>query len=384
MKINELCKNKFYYLLIFIIFFGLFIFLFRDKLRYYFFAPRQNIIQDVVESKTIPSNTEDIKIVAQNLNIPWEIAFLPTGDMLVTERSGKLLKIGSETQVIKEIEGVKHIGEGGLLGLVLHPNFSLNNYIYLYSTSQDASGIFNRVERYKFLNDSLSERNVILTGIKGSVNHDGGKIAFGPDGYLYITTGDAENSNLAQDKNSLNGKILRIKDDGSIPSDNLFGNAVYSLGHRNPQGLAWDKDGTLWETEHGPSGTQTGYDEINIITKGANYGWPEIRGEQTKEGFVSPVIQSGSKDTWAPSGMIYWNGSLFFSGLRGEALYEAKITKENKLNLITHFKQRFGRIRAVVLGADGFIYLSTSNRDGRGQVKEGDDKIIKINPRIFR
>ncbi len=223
-----------------------------------------------------------------------------------------------------------------------------------------------------------------MAGIKGSVNHDGGRIAFGPDGYLYITTGDAENSHLAQNKNSLNGKILRIKDDGSIPSDNPFGNAVYSMGHRNPQGLAWDKDGTLWETEHGPSGIQTGYDEINIITKGANYGWPEIRGEQTKEGFVSPVIQSGSKDTWAPSGMKYWNGSLFFSGLRGEALYEAKISKENKLNLITHFKQRFGRIRAVVLGADGFIYLSTSNRDGRGQVREGDDKIIKINPRIFR
>ena len=384
MKINELCKNKFYYLLIFIIFFGLFIFLFREKIRYYFFAPRQNKVQEEVQSNIISSNPEDVEIVAQNLNIPWEIAFLPTGDMLVTERSGKLLKIGSETKVIKEIEGVKHIGEGGLLGLALHPNFSLNSFIYLYSTTQDASGISNRVERYKFLNDTLSERKVILAGIKGSSNHDGGRIAFGPDGYLYITTGDAENSNLAQDKNSLNGKILRIKDDGNIPPDNPFGNAVYSMGHRNPQGLAWDKDGTLWETEHGPSGIQTGYDEINKITKGANYGWPEVRGNQTKEGFVSPVIQSGSEDTWAPSGMIYWSGSLFFSGLRGEALYEAKITKENKLNLITHFKQRFGRIRAVVLGTDGFIYLSTSNRDGRGQVKEGDDKIIKINPRIFR
>lgn len=383
MKINKLYKNKFYYLLISIIIFVLIIFHFRAKLRYYIFVPRQNIVQEGVQSNIIPSNTEDIKIVAQNLNIPWEIVFLPTGDMLVTERSGKLLKIGTETQVIKEIEGVKHIGEGGLLGLAFHPNFSLNSFIYLYSTTQDASGISNRVERYKFLNDTLSERKVILAGIKGSSNHDGGRIAFGPDGYLYITTGDAENSHLAQDKNSLNGKILRIKDDGSVPPDNPFGNAVYSLGHRNPQGLAWDEDGTLWETEHGPSGIQTGYDEINIIIKGADYGWPEIRGDQRKEGFISPVIQSGSKDTWAPSGMIYWNGSLFFSGLRGEALYEAKITKENKLDLITHFKQRFGRIRAVVLGSDGFLYISTSNRDGRGQVKEGDDKIIKINPRIF-
>ena len=169
-----------------------------------------------------------------------------------------------------------------------------------------------------------------------------------------------------------------------IVKDNPFDNEVYSYGHRNPQGLAWDKEGTLWETEHGPSGIQTGYDEINVITKGADYGWPEIRGDETKEGFVSPVIQSGSKDTWAPSGMIYWNGSLFFSGLRGEALYEAKIKKDNKLTLTAHFKNEFGRIRAVALGQDRFIYISTSNRDDRGELKQGDDKIIKINPRIFR
>ncbi len=377
-------KIKFTYLLIFLIISGFIIFLFREKLRHYFFAPRQNIIQEGIKLKTSSSNNEDIKIVAQKLNIPWEIAFLPNGDMLITERSGKLLKIGSETKVIKEIEGVKHIGEGGLLGLALHPDFFLNNFIYLYSTTQDSNGITNRVERYKFSNDTLSERKVILEGIKGSRNHDGGRIAFGPDGYLYITTGDAENPNLAQDTNSLNGKILRIKDDGSILSDNPFGNAIYSLGHRNPQGLAWDKDGTLWETEHGPSGIQTGYDEINIITKGANYGWPIIKGDQTKEGFVSPIIQSGSKDTWAPSGMTYWNGSLFFSGLRGEALYEARINNGNRLDLIPHLKQEFGRIRTVILGTDGFLYISTSNKDGRGQEKEGDDRIIKINPRIFR
>lgn len=377
-------KIKFIYLLIFLIISSSFIFLFNDKIKYYFFVPRQTATQSGATLKITQTSIKNVEIIAPNLDIPWEIAFLPNGDMIVTERSGKLLKIGSENKVIKEIEGVKHIGEGGLLGLAIHPDFSSNNFIYLYSTTQDSRGITNRVEKYKYFDDILSERKVILEGIKGSSNHDGGRIVFGPDGYLYITTGDAENPNLAQAKNSLNGKILRIKDDGSIPQDNPFGNAVYSFGHRNPQGLTWDKNGTLWETEHGPSGIQTGYDEINIITKGGNYGWPEIYGNQAKAGFVSPIIQSGSQDTWAPSGMMYWEGSLFFSGLRGEALYEAKILSDNRLELTNHFKQEFGRIRAVVLGQDGFIYISTSNRDGRGQIKEGDDKIIKINPQIFR
>ena len=380
-------KNKSNYLVIFLLplfITALLLFLFWGKLRSSVFAPRQTIPTNGTKLTIEQSSLQDIEVVVQKLDIPWEIVFLPNGDLLVTERSGKLLKIGSETKVIKEIEGVKHIGEGGLLGLTLHPNFSVNNFIYLYSTTQDSNGITNRVERYRFSNDTLSERKVVLEKIKGSSNHDGGRIAFGPDRYLYITTGDAESPNLAQDKNSLNGKILRIKDDGSIPEDNPFGNAVYSLGHRNPQGLAWDKNGTLWETEHGPSGIQTGNDEVNLITKGGNYGWPTIKGNQTKEGLIPPIIESGSKDTWAPSGMAYYNGSLFFSGLRGEALYEVKIRNGNKLDLFTHFKQEFGRIRAVVLGPDGYLYLSTSNRDGRGQVREGDDKIIKINPKIFR
>ncbi|KKS32208.1 MAG: Quinoprotein glucose dehydrogenase [Candidatus Collierbacteria bacterium GW2011_GWB2_42_12] len=380
-------KNKSNYLIIFFIslfVIGLLLFLFREKLLSSLFTPRQAIPTNGTKLISKESSLQDTEVVAQNLDIPWEIAFLQSGDLLVTERSGKLLKIGSETKVIKEIEGVRHVGEGGLLGLTLHPNFSVNNFIYLYSTTQDSNGISNRVERYRFSNDTLSERKVILEKIKGSSNHDGGRIAFGPDGYLYITTGDAETPNLAQDKNSLNGKILRIKDDGGIPEDNPFGNGVYSLGHRNPQGLAWDKNGTLWETEHGPSGIQTGNDEVNIIIKGGNYGWPTIKGDQTKKGLISPIIQSGTKDTWAPSGMAYYDGSLFFSGLRGEALYEAKIRNGNKLDLLTHFKQEFGRIRAVVLGPDGYLYLSTSNQDGRGRVREGDDKIIKINPKIFR
>ncbi len=300
----------------------------------------------------------------------------------MTERQGNLLKIGEDKKIIK-IEGVKHIGEGGLLGLALDPKYSENNYIYLYSTTGDGGGVSNRIERYKLSDTSLTDRKVILSGIKGSSNHDGGRIKFGPDGYLYVTTGDAETPALAQDKNSLNGKILRVDREGNPPPDNPFGNRTYSYGHRNPQGLAWDSTGNLWATEHGPSGTQTGNDEINLIKKGGNYGWPEIKGDQTKDGMINPVVQSGRNDTWAPSGEVIYKDSIFFGGLRGEALYQAKILSSTKLELQAHFKSKFGRIRTVNLGPDGYFYFLTSNRDGRGTPEQNDDKIIKINPGIF-
>lgn len=340
----------------------------------------RNQTEPTVSIKTPSPQRQKEEIIAENLMIPWEIAFLPDGQMVVTERSGKLLTVGVETKTIKEIEGVAHIGEGGLLGIAVHPQFEKNNYVYIYSTTVENGDISNRVERYTLTKNALSERKIILSGIKGSSNHDGGRMHFGPDGYLYITTGDAEKPDLAQDKNSLNGKILRIKDDGSIPTDNPFKNAVYSLGHRNPQGLAWDTNGALWETEHGPSGLSTGYDEINRIEKGKNYGWPLIRGEEKREGFVSPVLQSGGRDTWAPAGLAYKNGSLFFTGLRGEALYEAKINTDNTVSLTVHYKKEFGRLRAITVGPDGALYISTSNKDGRGRAKDGDDKLIRILP----
>jgi len=346
------------------------------------FSPTRSEVKVGVTMEEISSEDagSDIEIVSENLNIPWEITFLPSGDMLVTERSGRLLKIGKETKVISEIAGVKHIGEGGLLGMTLHPNFSSNNYIYLYLTTQADSGLINRVERYTFIGDSLSGKKVIIDNIPGANFHDGGRIEFGPDGYLYITTGDAGDEELAQDTNVLNGKILRIASDGSIPSDNPFGNEVYSYGHRNPQGLAWDNNNNLWITEHGPSGLGSGYDEVNQILMGKNYGWPEIKGTETKEGMVSPVTQSGSDDTWAPAGAVFVGNSLYFAGLRGESLYEYNIETEK---LTAHFRENWGRLRAVVLGPDGFLYISTSNMDGRGSTNQGDDKIIKIDPTVF-
>ena len=321
----------------------------------------------------------DIQIVASGLNIPWAIAELPGSDLLVTERPGTLRRIGENQQTFK-ISGVQHAGEGGLLGLALHPDFAKNQRIYLYLTTKTGNGLTNRVESYIYENDNLSDKTTIIEGIPGASFHDGGFLAFGPDSKLYITTGDAGNEQNAQNKNSLAGKILRLNPDGSQPADNPFNNVVYSYGHRNPQGLTWDEQGRLWSSEHGPSGVTTGEDEINLIKKAGNYGWPLIKGDEKRRDLISPVAQSGRGETWAPGAIAYLNGSLFFAGLRGESLYQAKIISENDLNIKAHLRGDYGRLRAVMIGSDGFIYVSTSNRDGRGSVKPNDDKIIKINP----
>ncbi len=368
---------------------GLGLYLGKDYLMRPFFSPTPTQIPLGATKKNLPQATvfnqpeDNIKILAENLTIPWEIEFLPNGDLLVTERSGKLLQIGTTTKTIFEISGVEHVGEGGLLGLALAPDFLHTNFIYLYYTFKNNGILENRVERYRLVKGNLTDRTVILKGIKGAPNHDGGRLAFGPDGKLYVTTGDAQQPDLAQDINSLNGKILRINPDGSIPGDNPFANAVYSYGHRNPQGLAWDSQGRLWATEHGPSGIETGNDEVNLIVKGGNYGWPEIRGKQTQAGMIAPVIESGRQDTWAPASLTIINDTLYFGGLRGEALYSAQIHTNRLINLKRHFQSEFGRIRAVKVGPDGWLYISTSNRDGRGDINSGDDKIIRINPQIL-
>jgi len=338
--------------------------------------------------KALPKNnsveeTKDREVVAQDLDIPWEVAFLPDGEMLITERPGKLLKIGEDRNVI-EIQGVQHVGEGGLMGLALHPDFGKNQLLYLYFTTGGQGRLTNQLERYKLVGNSLSEKKVILSGILGSSNHDGGRIAFGPDRNLYIGTGDAENPDLAQNTKSLNGKILRIKDDGSIPSDNPFGNAVYSYGHRNVQGLTWDKDGNLWATEHGRSGIQSGFDELNLIEKGKNYGWPVIQGNEQRDGMVTPIVNSGASETWAPAGAGFLNGSVFFVGLRGATLYETKLNGKTVSELKKHLKDEYGRLRAVRVGPEGLLYITTSNRDGRGIPKENDDKLIRINPKTLQ
>lgn len=322
------------------------------------------------------------EVVVQNLSIPWELVFLPNGDMVVTERSGTLLLIG-ETRDAIEISGVEHRGEGGLLGLALHPNFEQNNWIYLYLTTQTDTGLTNRVERYVLRGAALSERTVIIENIPGARFHDGGRIAFGPDGLLYIATGDAGSVQSAQDTSSLAGKILRITDTGAIPSSNPFGNAVYSYGHRNVQGLAWDSTGILWATEHGPSGFESGFDELNRIMSGINYGWPDIIGDEVQEGMEAPQLHSGETDVWAPSGATYINGHVLFAGLRGESLYVATVESGEATEFRTFFREEYGRLRTVVLGSDGMLYMLTNNTDGRGAPNKNDDKIIRIDPRLL-
>lgn len=329
-------------------------------------------IKDTAKEEPMKTEVKDVEVITENLNIPWELVFLPGDEMLITERGGRLIKIGKTRKIIG-VEGVAHVGEGGLLGLALHPDFKNNNFIYLYLTTRNGNNFSNRVEKYKLDGNKLVDRKVVVEGVLGSSIHDGGRIAFGPDGYLYVATGDAGQSNLAQDKNSLNGKILRVRDDPSTSSGQVA-LEIFSMGHRNVQGLAWDNRGQLWVTEHGRSGVLSGLDELNLIEKGKNYGWPIIQGDETKEGMVSPVLHSGD-NTWAPSGMAFYQGSLFFAGLRGEALYEYKIKEEK---LAEHFKNKFGRLRTVTIGPDGYLYLLTQNRDGRGTPNPGDDKIIRV------
>lgn len=326
-----------------------------------------------------PSTKKDIQIIAQNLHVPWEIVFLPSGDMLVTERPGTVTLIGKTNRTFT-IDGVEANGEGGLLGMALHPDFAKNNWIYLYHTAKNGNRKINRLERYKFDETGFSDKKIIVDNIPAGTFHDGGRILFGPDGFLYITAGDSENSPLSQDKNALAGKILRVTDNGDIPSENPFGNAVWTYGHRNPQGITWDDQGRMWATEHGRSGLLSGLDEVNLIQEGNNYGWPTIQGDEERTGMQKPVINSGSNVTWAPTGIVYYKNRLFFNGLRGESIYEATISGNTITSLKSHLKGVYGRLRALKIGPDGYFYISTSNTDSRGTPQPGDDKIIKINP----
>lgn len=349
-----------------------------------FYAHRVPTLPPAPPSPAPPSPTGSpsaplTSAVAQHLEIPWSLAFLPDGSIIFTERPGRVRLMDAQKGLLAEplltINEVSAQGEGGLLGIALHPDFAHNQFVYVYYTYQSSGRLANRVVRFRLSANTLTDSRIVLDGIPAGSIHDGGRLKFGPDGLLYITTGNSGNANLAQDKSSLAGKILRVNDDGTIPSSNPFsGSPVYSFGHRNPEGLAWDAQGRLWEMEHG----STAYDELNLIEAGKNYGWPVVRGDEKAEGMVNPVLHSGS-DTWAPSGMAYLDGSLYFAGLRGQSLFRAVIG-DHSVTLSRYLEGNFGRLREVVVGPDGLLYLLTSNRDGRGGPTAEDDQMIRINP----
>jgi glucose/arabinose dehydrogenase len=316
-------------------------------------------------------------VVAANLEVPWGVAFLPDGDALVSERTtARILRVpagGGEPEEVMTVPGVQtDAGEGGLLGLAVSPDFERDGLVYAYLTSARD----NRIVRMEL--EGGGEPEVVFDGIQASTIHNGGRIAFGPDGMLYAGTGDAGNTSLAQDPSSPNGKILRLEPDGAVPDDNpRDGSPVLSLGHRNVQGLAWDDRDRLWATEFG----QNTFDEVNQIRPGRNYGWPEVEGDGTGGGrFVAPAVTWPTSEA-SPSGVAYADGALYVGALRGQRIWRIPLDGRSAGRPEALLDGEYGRLRSVaaVPGGDE-LWATTSNRDGRGDPAEADDRIIRLEP----
>jgi glucose/arabinose dehydrogenase len=315
-----------------------------------------------------------VRTIATGLSAPWGIAFLPGGDALVSERdSGRILRIpagGGTPREVMRVPGVAAGGEGGLLGIAVSPRYADDGLVYAYeTTAQD-----NRIVRFR-LGRAVQP---ILTGLRAGAIHDGGRIAFGPDGKLYAGVGETGDSTLAQDLSSRNGKILRIDPDGSVPADNPFpGSPVWSLGHRNVQGLAWDADGRLWATEFGQNAT----DEVNLIRKGADYGWPEVEGTGDTRGgrFTNPAVTWSPTSEASPSGAAVAGGTLYVGALQGTAVFRVRLAGD-RATKDTPILTGHGRMRTVVAAPDGSVWATTSNTDGRGDARQGDDRILAFRP----
>lgn len=350
------------------------------------------------EEKDLPREYS-IEEVASGLNVPWSIVFTDSNRMLITERPGNIRVI--KNGVLKNeplhhfAEVVSRAGdEEGLMGLAVDPDYEKNKFIYTSLAYQNNGGIWVKVVRFTDERNTLSNEFTVIKDIPADTNHAGNRIKFGPDGKLYITTGDATDKELAQDLKSLAGKILRINSDGSIPSDNPFPDSpVWSYGHRNPQGISWHPEtDKLYSSEHGPSvfDGPAGGDEVNYIIKGGNYGWPLVSHEKKKEGTIAPLVvftpAEAPADILVYSGKTIpqWKNNLFFGALKGSGIMRLVLDENNpdKISLMEKLPEvKFGRIREVMEGADSNIYFSTSNRDGRGTVREGDDHIYRIRPK---
>lgn len=317
------------------------------------------------------------RVLAKELEAPWGLDFLPDGDALVGERdSGRLLRLtpGGRVRTVGTIEvSAADGGEGGLLGLAVSPDFARDSSVYAYTTAEDD----NRVLRLVLDGDRIARTQVVLDGIPNGVIHDGGRMAFGPDSFLYVTTGEVGDPELAQDPESLGGKILRITTDGRPAPGNPFpGSPVWSLGHRNVQGLAWDDRGRLWASEFGDQD----FDELNLIEPGANYGWPEVEGTGGGKQFTDPQLVWPT-DEASPSGLAFAEGHLWMAALRGNRLWRITVTPGGRARAATPFLREHGRLRTVALAPDGSLWVTTSNRDGRGDPRPGDDRILQVSPR---
>ena len=314
-------------------------------------------------------------VVAEGLTSPWSIALLPEGpgEALVSERdTGVVQHLATDGTLtpLGEVPGVVHEGEGGLLGIALLDDAD-ERWLYAYLTTASD----NRIVRMPLGDDlALGAPEVVLAGLAKARNHDGGRLAFGPDGMLYATVGDAAVPDRAQDQSSLNGKILRMMPDGEAPADNPFpGSLVYSLGHRNPQGLAWDDAGQLWAAEFG----QNTWDEVNRIVPGGNYGWPVVEGVGGVEGYLDPAVQWPTSEA-SPSALTYVDGTFFLATLRGERLWALYPAADGRLDPVEWFAGEYGRLREVVRAADGTLWFVTNNTDGRGSPRAGDDRILSV------
>ncbi len=310
------------------------------------------------------------RTVARDLAVPWAMEFLPGGDALVTERdTARLLRVAADGQVTElgVVEGVEPDGEGGLMGVAAR-----DGQVFLYYTAAED----NRIVRYRLGESGVSEPKVIVRGIPKGAVHNGGRLEFGPDGHLYAGTGEVSDGDLAQRRDSLAGKILRMTVDGAPAPGNPFGTLVYSLGHRNVQGLAWDASGRLYASEFGANR----WDEINLVLPGANYGWPEVEGRGDDSRYVNPVVTWATSDA-SPSGLAYAGGSLWMGALRGARLWQVPLGEDGSPGEpVAHFTGTYGRLRGVTAAPDGTVWVSTSNKDGRGSPRDGDDRILAVTP----
>ncbi len=316
------------------------------------------------------------RTLARGLEIPWGLAFLPNGNALVSERStGVIYRVsrkGGRTRIGRVPNVRPNAGEGGLLGLALHPRFRRNRWVYAYlSAASD-----NRIVRMKYVNGRLGPQQVVLAGIPTASYHNGGRLAFGPDGLLYASTGDAGDGRLSQDTRSLAGKILRMTSNGDVPAGNPFGNHTWSFGHRNVQGIDFDGRGRLWATELG----QHTRDELNKIVKGHNYGWPGVEGGDGPGGVHDPFVTWQPTSSCSPSGLAVTGGRAYVGALAGRCLYVVRLNGPNKRKINRWFSGDFGRIRTVQQSPDGSLWITTSNRDGRGSPGARDDRVVRIRP----